>query len=109
MKCNSITFSNFRNVEDESCSFSDGVNVLWGKNAQGKSNILEGIYFFARGRSFRGATEKEMIRFKSSSATLSLEFIKDGDRYPVSLAAISRRTDERSFTETERVSRDQRK
>lgn len=87
MKCNSISFSNFRNIESEACSFTDGVNVLWGKNAQGKSNILEGIYFFARGRSFRGATEKEMIRFGGNAATLSLEFIKEGDRYPVSLSA----------------------
>lgn len=87
MKCNSITFSSFRNIENEGCSFSDGVNVLWGKNAQGKSNILEGIYFFARGRSFRGAKEKEMIRFGKNAAALSLEFIREGDKYPVSLAA----------------------
>lgn len=87
MKCNNIAFSNFRNVESEKCDFTDGVNVLWGKNAQGKSNILEGIYFFARGRSFRGAAEKEMIRFGEGSAILSLEFLKEGDRYPVSLSA----------------------
>ncbi|MBQ4067201.1 MAG: DNA replication/repair protein RecF [Clostridia bacterium] len=87
MKCNSIAFSNFRNVESEKCNFSDGVNVLWGKNAQGKSNILEGIYFFARGRSFRGAKEKELIRFGEKEAALSLEFLKEGDRYPVSLSA----------------------
>ena len=87
MKCNNISFSSFRNIENESLSFSDGVNVLWGRNAQGKSNILEGIYFFARGRSFRGAKEREMIRFSQSAATLSLEFSKEGDRYPVSLSA----------------------
>jgi len=87
LKCNSIAFSNFRNVESETCQFSDGVNVLWGKNAQGKSNILEGIYFFARGRSFRGAAEKDMIRFGESAATLSLDFLKEGDRYPISLSA----------------------
>lgn len=87
MKCNSIAFSSFRNIESESCSFSDGVNVLWGKNAQGKSNILEGIYFFARGRSFRGAKEKEMIRFQDSAARLQLEFSRDGEHYPVTLSA----------------------
>lgn len=87
MKCNSITFSSFRNIESETCSFADGVNVLWGKNAQGKSNILEGIYFFARGRSFRGAKEKEMIRFKDSEAELNLDFIRDNDKYPVNLGA----------------------
>lgn len=87
MKCNSISFSSFRNIESESCQFSDGVNVLWGKNAQGKSNILEGIYFFARGRSFRGAKEKEMIRFSDSAAKLQLEFSREGERYPITLSA----------------------
>ena len=75
MKCKSIAFSSFRNIEREAVDFSDGVNVLWGKNAQGKSNILEGIYFFARGRSFRGAKEREMIRFSDSCAAIDLEFI----------------------------------
>ena len=87
MKCNSITFSSFRNIENETCLFDDGVNVLWGKNAQGKSNILEGIYFFARGRSFRGAKEREMIRFGDEAASLALDFCRDGEKYPVSLEA----------------------
>ena len=63
MKCKQIEFTNFRNMDTADISFSDGINVLWGKNAQGKSNILEGIYYFARGRSFRGAKDREMIRF----------------------------------------------
>lgn len=88
MKCNSIAFSSFRNIESQTVCFDDGVNVLWGKNAQGKSNILEGIYFFARGRSFRGAKEKEMILFARSSAELTLEYEKSTDRYPVTLGAV---------------------
>lgn len=87
MICKSITLSSFRNIGLETLSFSDGVNVLWGDNAQGKSNMLEGIYFFARGRSFRGAKEKELIRFKESAAQLSLDFLRDGDKYPITLAA----------------------
>lgn len=59
--------------------------MLWGKNAQGKSNILEGIYLFARGRSFRGAKEKEMIRFGDKNASLFLDFIKENDIYPTTL------------------------
>ncbi len=87
MKCKSIAFNSFRNIEEERCEFCDGVNVLWGKNAQGKSNMLEGIYFFARGRSFRGAKEKEMIRFQDTSALLTLDFQKDGDKYATTLSA----------------------
>lgn len=87
MKCLGITLSDFRNIDGERCEFADGVNVLWGRNAQGKSNTLEGIYFFARGRSFRGAKEKEMIAFGKKRASLSLEYICDGAEMPVTLAA----------------------
>lgn len=87
MICKSISLKSFRNLEDESCSFCDGVNLLWGKNAQGKSNILEGVYFFARGKSFRGAKEKELIKFGGGAAYLSLTFQKDADTFPVELSA----------------------
>lgn len=88
MVCQSITFKDFRNVEDEVCDFCDGVNLLWGKNAQGKSNMLEGVYFFARGKSFRGAKEKELIRFGGEAARLSLDFRRDEDKFPVKLEAL---------------------
>jgi len=53
MKAKKIKFENFRNLTAAEVEFSPGVNVLWGQNAQGKSNILEGIYYFSRGKSFR--------------------------------------------------------
>ena len=87
MICSSISFCNYRNISLETVSFSKGVNVLCGNNAQGKSNILEGIYFFARGRSFRGARERELIRFGEKHAELSLTFQKEGAVYPVTLEA----------------------
>lgn len=87
MKCLGIAFSDFRNITQEKCEFADGVNVLWGKNAQGKSNMLEGVYFFARGRSFRGAHEKEMIAFGQKNAELSLDYICDTATKPVRLSA----------------------
>lgn len=87
MICSSISFCNYRNISLETVFFSEGVNVLWGDNAQGKSNILEGIYFFARGRSFRGARERELIRFGEKTAQLSLTFQKENASYPVTLEA----------------------
>lgn len=87
MICSSISLCNYRNISLETVSFSDGVNVLFGDNAQGKSNILEGIYFFARGRSFRGAREREMIRFGEKQAQMSLAFQKEDAQYPVTLEA----------------------
>ncbi len=77
MICKKITYNNFRNIENETLTLSPGVNVIRGENAQGKSNMLEGIYFFARGRSFRASKDKELIRFGESEANLSLDFTRD--------------------------------
>ena len=41
----------FRNIELCDISFTDGTNLLYGNNAQGKTNAIEGIYLFARGKS----------------------------------------------------------
>ena len=74
-----IVFDRFRNLDETTVLFCDGVNVLRGQNAQGKSNILEGIYLFARGRSFRGAKAREMIRFGETSAALRIRYSGEGD------------------------------
>ncbi len=68
MKCKEIEFTFFRNIESEKISFSDGINVIYGENAQGKTNILEGIYIFARGKSFRAFKDRELINFNSNVA-----------------------------------------
>lgn len=77
MICKKCVFTDFRNMEKAEVSFSDGINVLWGKNAQGKSNILEGIYYFARGRSFRGAKDREMIMFDKDFARLEMNCLRE--------------------------------
>lgn len=72
MTVRSIALENYRNLSSVSLDFSEGINVLWGRNAQGKSNLLESVYFFARGKSFRGAKDRELIRFGEPFATLEL-------------------------------------
>ena len=54
---------NFRNIRKCDIEFSPGVNLLHGKNAQGKTNAIEGIYIFSRGKSFRGRDDAELLRF----------------------------------------------
>ena len=83
-----VEFESFRNLSGTTVEFCDGINVLRGQNAQGKSNILEGVYLFARGRSFRGAKAKEMIMFGQDTASVSLEFSGDGDKYVTPLEII---------------------
>ncbi|MBO4220544.1 MAG: DNA replication/repair protein RecF [Clostridia bacterium] len=68
----SIRLENFRNIEQAKLDFSDGINVLIGKNAQGKSNILEAVYVFAQGKSFRAKNDRELIRFGEKKAVISL-------------------------------------
>ncbi len=87
MTVNKVKYSNFRNLSDVELEFSDGVNVLYGMNAQGKSNILEGIYYFARGRSFRGAKEKDLVAFGENTALWELEMTKAGGKYSTLLRA----------------------
>ena len=74
MKCNAIRAVDFRNIENAEVSFSDGVNLFLGDNAQGKTNLLEAVCFFSLGKSFRGAKENEFIRFGQKTAHLSLDF-----------------------------------
>ena len=72
--CQKIEIQNFRNIESASVEFTDGVNLLHGDNAQGKTNLLEAVYFTALGKSFRPAREAEMIRFGAESALVVNEF-----------------------------------
>ncbi len=66
MVCKEIEFTFFRNIESEKIEFKDGINVIYGENAQGKTNILEGIYLFARGKSFRAFKDRELVNFNSN-------------------------------------------
>ncbi len=74
MFCNKIELKNFRNIESASVEFSDGVNILLGSNAQGKTNLLEAIYTASTGKSFRAAKEAELMRFGCDHASIRLEF-----------------------------------
>ena len=47
MKITEIQLKNFRNIEDQTVTFSPDTNLIWGKNAEGKTNIIEAIYYFA--------------------------------------------------------------
>lgn len=73
MKINKIILENYRNIEKLSAEFDD-VNIIWGENAQGKTNLTEAIYLFTGAHSFRGNKDKELIKFGESKSRLYLEF-----------------------------------
>lgn len=74
MKINSIKIENFRNIEHMELHPGSGVNVICGENAQGKTNLLEAMWLFTGLRSFRGAKEKEFLRFSCPEASLQMEY-----------------------------------
>ena len=74
MVCNKISVKDFRNVAYAEVEFTPEVNILYGDNAQGKTNLLEAVYYVAIGKSFRGAKTGEIIRFGGDVCELSLEF-----------------------------------
>lgn len=80
MYLENAVFENFRNIDSFNFSFSKGVNIFYGNNAQGKTNVLEGIYLFAGGKSFRHAKERDMICFEKENARINLSYITEERR-----------------------------
>ena len=71
MRINSVALENFRNLKDVKAEFSPGVNVICGENAQGKTNLLEGVYFLSSGRSWRTRFDRDLINFGSDFAYIN--------------------------------------
>lgn len=68
-----LTLQNFRNYESETFSFSEGLNVLSGRNAQGKTNCAEAVFYLCTGSPLRIRHEKQLIRFGQERAYLAAE------------------------------------
>jgi DNA replication and repair protein RecF len=78
MNIRTIALRDFRNYRSFSAEFSEKVNVIVGRNAQGKTNLLEAVYYLTAGRSFRARNDKELIRFDADGALSSAEtFLHD--------------------------------
>ena len=71
MNLQEVYLRSFRNYEELKLTFDPGVNLIVGDNAQGKTNLLEGISFLGCGKSFRAQKTAEMIRFGDDFAELS--------------------------------------
>ena len=77
MYCKRVSVMSFRNICEAEVDFSQGVNVLVGENAQGKTNLLEAVFYASVGRSVRAANVGEMIRFGDKSAEISVDYQRD--------------------------------
>lgn len=72
-----LKFKGFRNLKDGCINPSDGINIIYGDNAQGKTNLLECIWLFNGVRSFRGSKDNELISFEEKFASINMEFFSD--------------------------------
>lgn len=72
-----VEFDRFRNLKKGEIRFCDGINVIYGENAQGKTNILEAIWLFSGAKSFRGSKDSELIAYDSKNAELKMDFFAE--------------------------------
>ena len=72
-----LTLKNFRNYENEEIVLSNNINVFYGNNAQGKTNILEALYYAAIGRSFRTYKDSELIKIGNDNAKINIIYEKN--------------------------------
>ena len=85
-----LKLNNFRNYQDLAVTFSPGVNVFLGPNAQGKTNLLEAIYVLALARSHRTTSDKELIGWDGKEAMVSGVVRRQYGKVPLSLAFTSK-------------------
>ena len=74
----SLELENFRNYENLNIEFDQGVNILYGDNAQGKTNILEAIYVLSTTKSHKGSKDKEIVNFNADEAHIKAYLDKEG-------------------------------
>lgn len=85
MYISTLKLEQFRSYDGLELSFSRGTNLFYGDNAQGKTNILEAIYFCGTTRSHRTSRDRELIRFDSDEAHLRMEMSKKDIDYRIDM------------------------
>ncbi|WP_414839394.1 DNA replication/repair protein RecF [Carnobacterium sp. TMP28] len=81
-----IQLLNYRNYESAEVTFSQGINVFLGENAQGKTSLMEAIYVLAMARSHRTANDKELIRWEQDNARVSGRIQKKSSNFPLAIS-----------------------
>lgn len=90
MKINALELENYRNIEKLSLTFDD-VNIIYGENAQGKTNLIEAIYLFTGAKSFRGVRDKELIKFGCDFSKLKIDFTNKSRQQTAEIAIKNKR------------------
>lgn len=86
-----LNLTNFRNYENVNLEFSDGINIFYGNNAQGKTNILEGIYFLALTKSHRTNNDNELLKDDKVNFSVTGILKKDDMSYKLKIQYIDKK------------------
>ena len=81
----SLELKNFRNYQALGIAFDAGTNILYGDNAQGKTNVLESLYVSGTTKSHKGSKDKELIRFGEEESHIRMMIKKDGLSYKIDM------------------------
>lgn len=81
----SVDLKNYRNYNELNIEFDNNVNIIYGDNAQGKTNILESLYVCATSKSHRGSKDKEIINYNSEEAHIKIHVLKHDINYRIDM------------------------
>ena len=79
MNIEKISLQNFRNYKEQEISFNKDINIIYGDNAQGKTNIIEAIFLCSMGKSFRTNKDNDLISFNEQFTRVQVDY-KKSDR-----------------------------
>lgn len=85
MYIESLELKNYRNYEYLCMNFDSGTNILYGDNAQGKTNVLEAVYLCGTTKSHRGSKDREIIRFEQEESHIRMMVNKDGVSHKIDM------------------------
>ncbi len=76
----SLYLKDFRNIPEARVTWDAGLNVIFGDNAQGKTNLLEAVFYFGAGKSHREAKDPQLVRYSMTHARMEAEIVSEGRR-----------------------------
>lgn len=86
-----LQIKNFRNIRQMELKADKGINIIYGENAQGKTNTVEAVWLFTGAKSFRGAKDTQMLRIGDQKAELQLQFYAGGRKQAAEIIIDSKR------------------
>ncbi|MBR0423141.1 MAG: DNA replication/repair protein RecF [Clostridia bacterium] len=85
MKILKMSFKGYRNLKENEIEFSPEINFVFGKNAQGKTNLMEAIWMFTGARSFRGTKDVDLVNFNCDFAKIDGKFFFENRNHEITI------------------------